>query len=130
MTSLTLKLKKDKKFVVVDMPPPEKITAKLLETWQGKPCVIEFKCQGRNVYAYGNEDVRGAWEHDKIVMDMPSFCHYWQYKILEFGIDTFTKLEMREERIFICEVEKVPPQEIVKILTDHPNLYGGDNENI
>lgn len=120
---LTLKLKAAGKWQVVEMPPVGQITAKILETWIGKPCVLEFVDFTRTVYAYGNEDVRGTWEHDKCVMDMDNFCHYWMYKLLEFGIDTFSKIENTEERTHIMAAEGESKAAIADVIASRPDLY-------
>jgi len=120
---ITMKLKKDGKFQVIDMPPKESLTAAILLTWSGKPCVLEFVDGERKMYAYGDESVRGKWEVGKCTMDMESFAHYWRYKLLEYGIDLFTRQENAAERRAICEVENVPPEEIAKILESQPHLY-------
>ena len=93
---LTMKLKKGKAFEVIPMPPFKEISAGALKSWIGKPCVLECATENGKVYAYGNESVRGSWEKGKCVMDMESFCNYWRYKILEYGIDLFTQQENRE----------------------------------
>lgn len=125
---ITLKLKKNNKFEVVKMPPVEQITAAILATWIEKPCVLEFAEGEKKIYAYGNESVRGAWELGKIVMDMRNFCDYWRYKMLDYGIDVFSRLEAREERIAICEADGVPQETIDKILADKPLMYGTQQE--
>lgn len=120
---ITIKAKEQNKFVVQPMPPIELITAKSLESWIGKPCVLEFDDGRKKLYAYGNAQMRGAWEENKIVMDMESFTQYWKYKMLEYGLDLFTRQENAEERRAIMETENTPPEEIEHVLASQPDLY-------
>lgn len=130
MASIILKLKKGKTFEPVVLPPFEHITVSALLSWQGKPCVLEFDDNGRKVYAYGNESVRGKWEVGKAVMDMESFCNYWRYKLLEYGIDLFCKVENRGERIAIMTAEGLLEDEAHKYCDTKPHIYATQRELI
>jgi len=122
---ITMKLKKDGKYQIIDMPPVEQISAIGIRTWIGKPCVLEFVDGERKVYAYGDESVRGKWEEGKCTMDMESFAHYFKYKALEYGIDLFTRQENAAERTAIMETEGETPEAIQAVLASQPGLYGG-----
>jgi hypothetical protein len=56
-------------------------------------------------------------------MDMESFAHYWQFKLLEFGIDIFSRVENREERTAIMAAEGETQQTIDEYLETRPDLY-------
>jgi len=108
----------------VDMPPVEKITSKMLETWDGKRCRLTFDDNGRRtIYAYGNAEAMWHDSEGLVTMDIPSFCHYWCYKLLELGIDVFSRVKLKEERETIMSVEGVTASEIAKVIDSRPDLY-------
>lgn len=121
---LTLKLKRKGKFEIIELPPFGTITINDWLTWDKQPCVLECDVITGKVYAYGNEEVRGKWEEGKAVLDMQSFAKdYWRFKILEYGINLFTKAENREERIAIMTTEGETEDSAIKYCDSQPNLY-------
>lgn len=117
---LTLKLKSGAGWQIIALPPQEKLSAAVLRTWEGTPCVLQFEDVNKTIYAYGNEDVRGKWEQGKIVMGMDTFADFWMYKLLELGLDTFAKVELRGEREAIMAAEGESPADV---LASRPDLY-------
>ena len=121
--TIKLKLQRHGKWETIDMPPPEQCTAVMFKTWVGKPCILEFTDVQRKYYAFGNDEVEHYCPDNQVRMDMEAFCSYWMMKLLEFGIDTFTKIELAEERTKIMQAEGESVESIAAVIASRPDLY-------
>jgi hypothetical protein len=120
---LRLILKQNNKWKEIVIPEPESMTGAIILTWQGKPCRFHYNDGVRDFYAFGEDSVKWPEEDQKVTMTVDHFSNFWCYELLKFGIDTFTRLEMAEERVKICEADNVPAQAIQQILLNYPLNY-------
>lgn len=97
--SLVLKMKVDGKFQVVDLPHETQVSVYThLNQFDGTDCIIEHDNGIRKVYGIGNKGMIGKWCKDeygnlnKIIMLWQDFCLYWMYSLVNYGIDTFMKI--------------------------------------
>jgi hypothetical protein len=123
LQEIKLKLRSHNKWETIALPPVEECTAALFETWADQPCIIEFADVHRKYYAYGNDDVAHYVPEGQIIMDMGAFCQFWRMKLLEFGIDTFSKVELADERRDIMTVEGESADTIAAVIASRPDLY-------
>lgn len=77
------------------------VTAKELMAFEGQDVMVHWQDTHRTIYAYGNAKMKQVLQQKYpaellCMMDMDSFGYYWQYKLLELGVDTFTRVEDRE----------------------------------
>ena len=128
--TLTIKRLVEGKYhdVTGSFPPVERITANDMKTMVDKPIVLKFQENERELYALGQDSLKGKWSQHKITMSMSDFAEYWQYKQMEYAMDIFSMKENREERLAICEADNVPKEAIQKIFEERPMLYGVQQE--
>ena len=121
---ITLKQRIGNQWQIIETPKVEAITPEYLRQYENTDTIIEYDNGKRKLYGIGNESQRGKWCEGKIIMLWPDFVTYWQYTLLNFGLDTFAQAELKTERVAIMEVEKVEPDTILSTLAEYPERYG------